>query len=124
MGALIALLPQILSLMNNPAVVALLPLLQQILQQLGTQAFPGIDPNKAASAGSALFDTEHVKWGQTALNVLGSKVEVDGVYGQGTKAAVSEFQKTHGLVVDGWSGSKTNEALRAALLQGGNGHNG
>lgn len=114
MGALIALLPQLLTLMNNPAVQALLPM----LMQLGTAAFPNVDPNKAANAATTLFDTEHTKWVQVALHLLGfGTIDVDGVYGKGTKDAVSQFQTTHGLAVDGWAGTNTTEVLRAELLK-------
>lgn len=117
MGALLTLLPQILSLMNNPAVAALLPLIQQLLSQMGTQAFPGVDPNKAGQAAVSLFDPEHIKWVQTALSLLGQPIDVDGVLGDTAKAAVKTFQSANGLVADGWPGPKTNEALRAALLK-------
>ena len=113
MGAIIALLPQIIMLMNNPAIQALLPL----LMQLGSSVFPGVDPNKAADAAFSLFDTEHIKWVQMALTLLGNTVDVDGVYGKGTKEAVSKFQTESSILVDGWAGTKTNEALRAALLK-------
>jgi peptidoglycan hydrolase-like protein with peptidoglycan-binding domain len=117
MGALFSLLPQLLSLMNNPAVAALLPLIQQLLAQLGKDAFPGVDPNKAGQAAVSLFDPEHVKWVQTALTALGQPIEVDGVLGEGAKEAVKTFQSANGLVADGWPGPKTNEALRTALLK-------
>ncbi len=113
MGSLIALLPTILTLMNNPAV-------QQLIQGLtaaGQAQFPGVDPNKAAQAGSTLFDLEHVKWIQTALVLLRTKVDVDGVYGKGTKEAVTAFQKANDLVADGWAGTKTSDALRNSLLK-------
>ncbi len=117
MGALFTMIPQLLALMNNPTVVALLPLLQQILAQLGTQSFPGVDPAKAGQAGATLFDSEHIKWVQTALTVLGQPTAIDGVLGEGAKDAVKTFQSANGLVSDGWPGPKTNEALRAALLK-------
>ena len=107
MNALIALLLQ-----NPQILTAILPLLGEI----GKAAFPNVDPAKAAGAGSSLFDSEHTKWVQTALNLFG-KLTVDGVYGQSTKDAVSAFQTAHGLVADGWSGPKTNDALRAALVK-------
>ena len=117
MGALLTMLPQILSLLNNPAIAALLPLIQQLLSQMGSNAFPGVDPNKAGQAAVSLFDPEHVKWVQTALSVLGQPMEADGVLGDAAKTAVKEFQAANNLVVDGWPGPKTNDALRAALLK-------
>jgi peptidoglycan hydrolase-like protein with peptidoglycan-binding domain len=117
MGALLAMLPQLLALMNNPTVVALLPVIQQLLAQLGTSAFPSVDPARAGEAGTALFDSEHIKWVQTALTVLGSPLVVDGVLGEKAKATVAVFQNAHGLVADGWPGPKTAEVLRAELLK-------
>jgi len=116
MGALIGLLPTILALINNPALQQLLPLIQQILAQLGTQSFPTVDPNKAGNAGADLFNVSNTKWAQTALNILGTKIPVDGVYGQGTKDAVTVFQTAHGLVADGWAGEKTIAALQQAIM--------
>src|SRR5215813_13985513 len=106
MGALIALLPQILTALNNPAVQALLPLIQQALSQIGQAQFPGVDPNKAGTAGATLFDTNSVKWVQSFL-----KLNPDGIYGEDTKDHVKTFQKDHGLVADGWAGEKTQEAM-------------
>jgi hypothetical protein len=92
----------------------LLPLLGQI----GKQKFPGIDDKFApAAAASTMFDPVRVKWLQTALNALGANppLDVDGEYGQKTTEAVTQFQKTHGLVVDGWVGDATHAALQLVL---------
>lgn len=70
---------------------------------------------------------EEVRWLQRALNrVLDLEMEVDGVYGEVTKEAVSEFQRRSGLQVDGVAGPITRRALEAALGEigdrdGGNG---
>lgn len=109
---LIAYAPQVIALMNDPAVKALLPL----LQQLGSSVFPTADPAKATQAAGALFDTNATKWVQTALNFAGyGPLDVDGVYGQATKDAVTKFQQANNLTADGWSGQVTNDALRGAL---------
>jgi peptidoglycan hydrolase-like protein with peptidoglycan-binding domain len=51
------------------------------------------------------------------LNLLqNASLDVDGVYGQGTKAAVTKFQQANNLEADGWAGTKTADALRTALL--------
>src|SRR5215831_3355351 len=92
----------------------LLPLLGQI----GKQMFPGIDDRFApAAAASTMFDPIRVKWLQTTLNVLGANppLDVDGEYGPNTKAAVLEFQKSHGLPPDAWAGDLTHTALQLAL---------
>ena len=39
----------------------------------------------------------------------------DGVFGSGTRAAVRDFQRDHGLTVDGIAGRKTWAALFEAL---------
>jgi murein L,D-transpeptidase YcbB/YkuD len=92
----------------------LLPLLGQI----GKQKFPGIDDRfAAAAAASTMSDPVRVKWLQTALNALGANppLDVDGEYGPKTIEAVTQFQKTHGLVVDGWVGDATHVALQLLL---------
>lgn len=48
---------------------------------------------------------------QAALNRSGAELYVDGDFGPVTEAAVIEFQRRAGLVVDGIAGSKTQQAL-------------
>ncbi len=50
---------------------------------------------------------------QAALNVSGATVSVDGSFGAATKAAAEEFQRGHGLAVDGVVGAQTAAALAA-----------
>jgi len=114
---MLALLPLILNFINSPAGRALMPLITQVLAQLGSSQFPGVDPAKAETAGAALFDVNATKWVQTALNVVdGAKLTVDGVHGQATIDAVKKFQTAHNLTVDGWAGELTSTALRNALV--------
>lgn len=49
---------------------------------------------------------------QTLLIVAGHAVQIDGIYGPRTEAAVRAFQKAQGLDVDGLAGSRTLTALR------------
>lgn len=52
-----------------------------------------------------------VKRVQTALNENGSRLMVDGVFGESTLGAVFHFQSTHGLSADGVVGPQTYKAL-------------
>lgn len=55
---------------------------------------------------------DNVKWLQYELNKSGAKLAVDGDFGPATEAAVKEYQKNKGLVVDGIVGAKTIQSLR------------
>ena len=54
---------------------------------------------------------DDVKAVQQALLSAGYLVDVDGVFGPGTKAAVMQFQEKNGLRVDGVVGPATRAAL-------------
>ena len=55
-----------------------------------------------------------VKWLQELLMAAGHDLDkADGVFGSKTKAAVEDFQRKHGLTVDGIAGKKTIAALTA-----------
>ena len=59
-------------------------------------------------AGSAGQDTKDL---QTALNLRGAKLTVDGIFGSGTNREVRNFQAAKGLSMDGIVGPKTWAAL-------------
>ena len=50
---------------------------------------------------------------QKELNKHGYKLEVDGGYGKKTQAAVKDYQRKHGLAVDGVAGQDTWSSLRS-----------
>ena len=113
MEQLLRLLPIILAAAQR------IPELQQIvplLTQLGTSTFPGLPPDTAATAAATTLDVNGVKWTQMALNLLNGSLEIDGVYGPATRAAVTKFQSANNLEADGWAGTKTTDALREALI--------
>jgi RHS repeat-associated protein len=60
------------------------------------------------STGSSVVDL------QTKLKAAGISVSVDGDFGPATKAAVMQYQQSHGLTVDGIVGNQTMTSLNAA----------
>ena len=57
-----------------------------------------------------------VKWLQQSLNTLmNAGLVVDGDYGQLTAEAVKNFQRAHGLTVDGWAGVMTEAKILELL---------
>jgi peptidoglycan hydrolase-like protein with peptidoglycan-binding domain len=115
MEQLLRLLPIIIAAAQRiPELQQILPLLTQI----GTTTFPGLPADKAPTAAATTLDINGVKWTQTALKLLlDPALDVDGVYGSATKAAVTKFQTANNLEVDGVAGTKTADALRMALMR-------
>ena len=71
-----------------------------------------------AYQGGELLRGDGVRTLQEALNGRGFKVEVDGVLGAETGAAVGAFQHLAGLEVDGFVGPNTAEALGIEPISG------
>lgn len=60
-----------------------------------------------------------VRWIQESLNQVGNYgLTADDDYGPATHAAVRDFQRRHGLDVDGWAGASTCAVLDS-LARGG-----
>lgn len=53
-----------------------------------------------------------IKWLQWMLNRHGYGLGIDGIYGPKTLEAVKDFQKKHGLIVDGLVGKMTKSELK------------
>ena len=77
-----------------------------LLLLLCRQASPANALSKYGSTGDEVIAV------QTKLKELGYyKGNIDGIYGSGTKSAVTNFQKANGLSADGIAGVKTLAAL-------------
>ncbi|MDR1673849.1 MAG: peptidoglycan-binding protein [Oscillospiraceae bacterium] len=68
-------------------------------------------PAQNLKSGSSGDD---VKWVQTQLNAFGYNLNVDGIFGPATNAAVRSFQQNNGLSVDGIVGVNTTAKLEGA----------
>lgn len=60
-----------------------------------------------------------LRWVQASLKALGAKIDVDGVLGPTTTAAVKAFQASRSLTTDGIVGPATTAAINMALAQAG-----
>jgi peptidoglycan hydrolase-like protein with peptidoglycan-binding domain len=61
-----------------------------------------------------------ITWLQQSLNTIDDAgLEVDGDYGEATRAAVVAFQQRHSLEADGWAGAGTSAAILAELDKAG-----
>jgi hypothetical protein len=59
---------------------------------------------------------EYIRWVQQALNqILGLRLQVDGIIGPATGSAIRSFQQREGLAVDGIVGPQTERALAARV---------
>ena len=73
---------------------------------------PGVTTPKAEP------ESFSVEWLQESLNTLSSAgLEVDGTYGEATKAAVTMYQQAHSLVPDGWAGVATQASIYEELAK-------
>jgi murein L,D-transpeptidase YcbB/YkuD len=108
---------------SNPEIVqgikALGPYVAPVVEYIGSKLFPNAKQELHIAAGAmAAFDPNVTKWVQGALNNLvtpSPALEVDGIYGPKTKAAVEKFQTDQKLTPDGWAGTITRAAIDAIL---------
>jgi murein L,D-transpeptidase YcbB/YkuD len=98
------------------AVGAQAPHLLPALEALGKALFPNVTSGHAEAAAQALFNPDSTRWMQIFLNDHGyGPLEVDGVYGPETQAAVTKFQTANPpLEEDGWCGDETWAAMSHA----------
>lgn len=86
------------------------------LEGIGALSFPGVNPDLQAAAGAAVVSKDYAMKAQKLLNLVQKPtppLEVDGYYGEKTKAAASAYQTAKKLVVDGFVGDATMAALVA-----------
>ena len=90
-----------------------------ILTGIGGSLFPELPAPSQAQIGGLMMDPVKVRLIQGQINTLGLAVpplEVDGSYGQKTKAAVTAFQIAHNVTpADGWAGDVTTAALQTEI---------
>ena len=77
-----------------------------------TPSIPYPVPTRTLKVGCTGDD---VKWLQAALKQLGFTITVDGIFGNGTKGTVIQFQRYNGLTQDGIVGPATRTALKNAV---------
>lgn len=92
-----------------------------VIPKLNTKILQIAQASYAADAKQLILEPnskgQNVQALQTQLKGLGHyKGAVDGQYGESTQIAVSEFQKTQGLVADGIAGKETRKKLLAAIV--------
>jgi lysozyme len=68
------------------------------------------DPTPPWPGHNFIFPSPHIRRWQRRMRRLGFAVAVDGLYGAESEGACLEFQRQHGLDVDGIVGPKTWEA--------------
>jgi peptidoglycan hydrolase-like protein with peptidoglycan-binding domain len=78
---------------------------------VGPKTLAVLSPSVVPAAPTSLVlvgsNGSDVVYLQTALNKIGYKLTVDGIFGNNTAVAVRDFQKANGLAVDGIAGPAT-----------------
>jgi peptidoglycan hydrolase-like protein with peptidoglycan-binding domain len=100
-------------------IVAVLPELKTIFAELNPpdQAPGSLQPPPPTTLTG--YPVGSMEWLQESLNTLGAEpqLDVDGEYGPATNKAVSDYQKAHGLTVDGWAGPATISSIVEELAK-------
>lgn len=96
------------------------PDVRAILRDLAAKLFPSVRPELLAAAGAVTLSKDYVMKLQGLLNQVSSPspgLDVDGDYGNLTRAAVVAYQKANGLVADEFAGDATMAALTADAVK-------
>ena len=76
------------------------------------QKCPFAEPTRNVGRWCFLATKDMNRWVQWQLNRNGADLDVDGVFGKLSDAALRAFQRAHGLTADGICGKLTREALK------------
>ena len=77
-----------------------------------SDACPYPEPTRNVGRRCWLATRDMNRWVQWQLNRHGANLDVDGVFGKLSDAALRAFQASHGLTADGICGKLTREALK------------
>jgi murein L,D-transpeptidase YcbB/YkuD len=95
-------------------------LIEKIAPGVIEQQMAPVSPLVRGSAAPGDPQNFSIAWLQQALNTIDNAgLEVDGDYGEATRAAVVAFQQRHSLEADGWAGAGTSAAILAELDKAG-----
>lgn len=90
-----------------------------IISGVGGSLFPNLVQDNQLKVGALMMDPVKVRGIQNAINKLGitsPSLDADGLYGDKTKKAVTDFQQAHGITpADGWAGDVTWAAMQVEV---------
>jgi len=103
------------ALAATPMSIALAAAPAPVAPAAPAQPTTAIPASPQASEHHALMSRQHVKSIQTALNGMGEKVAVDGIWGPKTGSALRDFQQKHGLKATGRADATTLRQLKVTM---------